>query len=70
MWDTHSIAACGHQCYPCFYHDSHNRDSVTKHLLHKYTMMYPSNTTKLYYVYYCISFVVFDGYIIVYLYMC
>ena len=34
--------------------------------LYKYTMMYQSNTTKLYYVYYCIRATCFDSYRIIF----
>jgi len=32
----------------------------------KYTMMYRSNTTKLYYVYYCIRATYFDSYRVIF----
>ena len=34
--------------------------------IYKYTMMYQSNTTKLYYVYYCIGVTCFDSYRIIF----
>jgi len=36
-----------------------------RRLIDKYTMMYQSNTTKLYYVYYCIRATCFDSYRII-----
>jgi len=36
------------------------------YLIYKYTMMYQSNTTKLYYVYYCIRTTFFDSYRIIF----
>jgi len=34
--------------------------------MYKYTMMYQSNTTKLYYIYYCIRATCFDSYRIIF----
>jgi len=40
--------------------------AVTLVAVHNYTTMYQSNTTKLYYVYYCIRATCFDSYRIIF----